>query len=228
MSNLPINQIVCDDCIEVLKGWPDGCVDLVLTDPPYGIGENAYRNNSRTKLAATRDYGDYDWDKRVSNEHIRRLVCVSKNQIVFGGNYYGSVLGDTRCYVVWDKDNSGHFADCELAWASFKSSVRLIRYRWNGMLQEPGVPKEDRQHPTQKPIGVMRWILERYSKTTDLILDPFCGSGSTCVAAKLLGRNYIGIDISEEYCEIARKRLDAVETGVPVKERDNGQMPMFP
>ena len=96
------------------------------------------------------------------------------------------------------------------------------------MLQEPGRPKEARVHPTQKPLAVMYWILERYSNPGDLILDPFCGSGTTCVAAKMLGRRYIGIDISETYCKIARQRLEAVDTGVPVKEQNKGQMAMFP
>lgn len=223
--DLPINQIICGDCLEVIKEWPDGCVDLVLTDPPYGIGENAHRNNSRGKLAKTTDYGTYDWDKqKVSDGHVLELVRVSKNQIVFGGNYYGAVLGNTRCYIVWDKDNGGNdFADCELAWGSFKSSVRKITYRWNGMLQEPGRPKEKRLHPTQKPLAVMLWILEKYSEPGQLIVDGFCGSGTTCVAAKMLGRDYIGIDISKEYCQIARERLEAVDTGVPVKEARAGQ-----
>ncbi len=226
---LPINQIIVGDCLEVMKDWPDGCVDLCLTDPPYGIGENAHRNNSRGKLAKTTDYGDYDWDKQVvSDGHILEIVRVSENQVVFGGNYYGKILGNTRCYIVWDKDNGGNdFADCELAWASFKSSVRKIRYRWNGMLQEPGRPKEHRVHPTQKPVAVMEWILGRYSKPSDLILDPFCGSGTTCVAAKKLGRDYIGIDISPEYCAIARQRLESVDTGVPVKEAQKGQGALF-
>ena len=95
------------------------------------------------------------------------------------------------------------------------------------MLQEPGKAKENRQHPTQKPLGVMKWILERYSEPGQLIVDPFCGSGTTCVAAKMLGRRYIGIDISEEYCQIAKDRLRAVDTGVPVKEARAGQRALF-
>lgn len=227
-SQLPINQIIQGDCLEVMKDWPDNCVDLVLTDPPYGIGENNQQNLSREKLAPCTDYGEYKWDtSRVSRHHIDAVRRVSCHQVIFGGNYYG--IGPASCYIIWNKDNGQNdFADCELAWTSFRSAVRMVTYRWNGMLQEPGHPKEHRVHPTQKPLPVMEWIVDRYSSSVNLILDPFCGSGTTCVAAKKLGRNYIGIDISPEYCQVARERLRSVETGVPVKERRAGQMPLFP
>ena len=211
LGSLPINQIICGDCLEIMRDWPDKCVPLVLTDPPYGIGENNRKNLSRMNLTQCKDYGDYDWDRhKLSDETVREMLRVSRNQIIFGGNYYGSVLGDTSCYIVWDKDNGANdFADCELAWTSFKKAVRKVKWRWNGMLQEPGHPKEKRVHPTQKPLGVALWIVERYSKPGEIILDPCCGSGSFCLAAKQLGRRYIGIDISEEYCRIARERLTA-------------------
>ena len=226
---LPINEIVCSDCLEAMREWPDDCVDLVLTDPPYGIGESRAKNRSRGKWVKPKDYGDYVWDKnKVSDNCIIQTCRVGKNQIVFGGNYYGKLLGDTSCYIIWDKDNGkSDFADCELAWTSFKTATRLVKWKWQGMLQEGGNPRDYRQHPTQKPLGVMKWILEKYSKPTDLILDPFCGSGTTCVAAKMLGRDYIGIDISEEYCQIARDRLKAVDTCVPVKEQRKGQKSLF-
>ncbi len=226
---LPVNEIICGDCLEVMRGWPDDCIDLCLTDPPYGIGESNQRNLSRGKCAKPIDYGDYKWDKRkVSDKHVTEVCRIGENQIIFGGNYYGSLLGDTSCYIVWNKDNgNSNFADCELAWTSFKTATRLVKWKWQGMLQENMNNKENRVHPTQKPLGVMKWILERYSKPEDLILDPFCGSGTTCVAAKMLGRNYIGIDISEEYCQIARDRIKAVETGVPVKEARKGQIGLF-
>ncbi len=226
---LPVNKIICGDCLEVMKDWPDNCVDLVLTDPPYGIKESNQKNLSRGKWAKPTNYGNYEWDKnKVSDEHILMACRTSKNQIIFGGNYYGGILGNTSCYIVWDKDNgNSDFADCELAWTSFKTATRLVKWKWQGMLQEAGHQKDYRQHPTQKPLGVMKWILGRYSEPDQLILDPFCGSGTTCVAAKMLGRRYIGIDISEEYCEIARQRIRAVETGVPVKEQRAGQMALF-
>lgn len=198
-----------DDCLEVMKDIPDKSIDLVLTDPPYGIGENNDHNLSRGKLAKCKDYGFYDWDKtKISQDYFIEIKRISKNQIIFGGNYYGSILGDTNCYVVWDKDNGNNdFADCELAWTSFSSAVRKFKYRWNGMLQGNMKNKETRQHPTQKPLPLMNWILNEYSNTGDLIIDPFLGSGTTARACKDLGRKCIGIEISQKYCDIAVKRL---------------------
>jgi site-specific DNA-methyltransferase (adenine-specific) len=227
--DLPINQIICGDCLDVMKEWPDGCVNLVLTDLPYGIGETNEKNRSRGRLAKTTDFGHYEWDKhKLPSQTVLEMQRVSRNQIIFGGNYYASILGDTSCYIVWDKDNGeSDFADCELAWTSFRKAVRKIKWRWQGMLQEPGHPKDKHLHPTQKPLGVARWIVERYSQPGQIILDPCCGSGTFCLAAQQLNRRFIGIDISEEYCRIARARLAAVDTGVPVREAQRGQMPLF-
>jgi len=229
MNNLPINQIICGDCLDVMRDWPDGCVDLVLTDPPYGIGEDGSRNGSRSHLCRARSYPKTGWDNSIpSAEAFTALFKISSQQIVWGGNYFGDYLGASSCWLVWNKDNGkSDFADCELAWTSFNTAVRMFRWKSQGMLQEPGHPKDVRLHPTQKPLALMQWCIENYSNPEDLILDPFCGSGTTCVAAKKLGRNYIGIDISEEYCQIARERLAAVETGVPVKEARAGQMGLF-
>jgi len=204
-----INKIICGDCLEVMKEMPDKCVDLVLTDPPYGINENPYRVANRGKLAKTRYYGEWDWDKeRIEKKHFDEIFRISKNQIIFGGNYYLDYLHPTSCFIVWDKDNFGNdFADCELAWTSFKSAVRIFKWRWSGMLQEYMSNKEIRQHPTQKPLALFTWILKKYSKESDLILDPFLGSGTTAEACKLLHRNFIGIEINPEYCKIAEERL---------------------
>ncbi len=204
---LPINQIICGDCLEVMKTFPDKSIDLVLTDPPYGGILNKKSGHGKLKESVKR-YGDNDWDYKPSKEVFEEIMRISKNQIIFGGNYYGSILEDTSCYIVWDKDNGENdFADCELAWTSFKSAVRKFKWRWNGMLQEDMKHKELRYHPTQKPVELMKWILGKYSEPTDLILDPFLGSGTTAVAAKQLHRRFIGIEISQKYCEIAKQRL---------------------
>ena len=208
-----MNEIICADCLEVLKSMPDKSVDLVLTDPPYGIGEAAGKNKSRGLLAKPRDYGDEAWDNAIpTQEYFDEMRRVSLNQIIFGGNYFAEYLGNSSCWVVWDKDNGAtDFADCELAWTSFDTAVRKFRFRWNGMLQEDMAHKEVRQHPTQKPVELMRWCLDKYSNEGDIILDPFAGSGTTCVAAKILGRKYIGIEISPVYAEIARKRVEQAQ-----------------
>lgn len=204
-----LNKIIVGDCLEVMKGMPDKSVDLIITDPPYGIGEVDGTNKTRSKLAISKDYGVKDWDNVIpSKEYFREMFRVSKNQIIFGGNYFVEYLKNSSCWLVWDKDNGDNdFADCELVWTSFKSAVRKVKFRWHGMLQEDMKNKETRYHPTQKPVGVMKWIISKYSKESDLILDPFLGSGSTAVACKELGRKYIGIELDPQYIKIANNRL---------------------
>jgi len=219
-----VNKIIHGDCLKVMKEWSDNCVDLVLTDPPYGIGEDGSKNHSRGCLATSRYYPPTGWDKEPPTQaHFDALRRVSKEQVVFGANHFAHRLPESSCWIVWDKDNGDtDFADCELAWASYHKAVRCFRWKSQGMLQEPGFPKEERVHPTQKPLPLMSWILKKFGIGINLILDPFCGSGTTCVAAKMLGYNYIGIDISKDYCEISRMRLKGLKTGVPIKQQKQG------
>jgi len=191
------------DCREIL---PSLSADLLVTDPPYGIGESAKKNNSRGGLAKPTDYGTDDWDKKTRVAEVSLAIQRASKAIVFGGNYYD--LPPTNCWLVWDKENGDNdFADCELAWTNFKSAVRLFRYRWAGMLQGNMAKKEKREHPTQKPLPLMLWCVEKYSEAGQTILDPFMGSGTTLRAAKDLGRKAIGIELEEKYCEIAAKRM---------------------
>jgi DNA modification methylase len=181
-------------------------VDLLLTDPPYGIGEARANNKSRSKLAISRDYGLSDWDDRPAPRWLLDWArSLSGHQIVFGGNYFD--LPPSRCWLVWDKDNGDNdFADCELAWTNLDRAVRRLVHRQQGMLTQPGCAKEERVHPTQKPEAVMRWALNLVPDAKT-VLDPFMGSGTTLVACKRLGRQCIGIEREEKYCEIAAKRL---------------------
>lgn len=209
------------DCLDVMRGMADKSIDLVLTDPPYGIDENNGKNLSRIGKSKLKNitinypkcinYADYTWDKnKISDEYFIEIKRISKNQVIFGGNYYGSILGDTSCYIVWDKDNTGDFADCELAWTSFKTATRKIKWRWNGCLQEDmSSRKEKRLYPTQKPVPVMMWILRKYSKPGQTIMDPFCGSGSSLVACEILGqgRCWIGVDKELGAVELAKRRI---------------------
>jgi len=192
------------DCREVFPELPQG--DLLLTDPPYGIKQNFYRMVSRTKLARVRNYGNFEWDKApVDQATINQMVTLARHTIMFGGNFY--TMPPSSCWLVWDKDNSGDFADCELAWTNFNKAVKMYKWRWNGMLQEQmGDQKEYRYHPTQKPAGLFLRIIADWSDEGELILDPFLGSGTTCVCAKTLLRRSIGIEIEERYCEIAARR----------------------
>ena len=206
---LELDQIYNMDCLEGMKLLPDKCIDLVLTDPPYGIGETNEKNLSRGNWAKPTDYGHYDWDKqKISKEYFDEMFRVSKNQIIFGGNYYIEYLKNSSCWIVWDKKNGNNdFADCELAWTSFKTAVRKFDWRWNGMLQEKPSWKEKRYHPTQKPVLLMMKIIDTYSKENQVILDPFMGCGSILIACQKLNRHFIGFEINPDYCKIAEKDL---------------------
>lgn len=211
MDKIRANSVIQGDCLEIMKGLPDKSIDLLLADPPYGIGNNTtYRKNSYSKITKTKDYGNYIWNNSIpSREYFDEMFRVSKNQIIWGANYFMSNMPyNSSCWIVWDKDNlSSTFADCELAWTSFHSAVRKYRYRWNGMLQENMKNKEVRYHPTQKPIPLFSWILKNYSKEGDTILDPFTGSGTTALACIKTNRNYICIEKEPEYVEIINKRI---------------------
>jgi len=173
---------------------------------PFGSKKKVYTVGGG-KVCAVTDYGKQEWDlKPMSEEQKQECIRVSKNQIFFGGNFFN--LPPSPCWIVWHKDNTGNFADCELAWTSFKTAVRYFKWRWNGMLQEDMAHKETRQHPTQKPVHLMHWILRKYSKENDLVLDSFMGSGTTGVACAQLGRKFIGIEIHKPYFDIAVKKIE--------------------
>jgi site-specific DNA-methyltransferase (adenine-specific) len=204
-----INQIIHADCMDILKQLPDKCIDLVLTDPPYGIGEAAGKNLSRRKLAKPTQYAIKDWDNEIPKKEIfDEIMRVSKNAIIFGGNYFVEYLKNSPCWLVWDKNNTGDFADCELAWTNFKSAVRKYRWTWNGMLQEDMKNKDIRIHPTQKPLKLFEMILRDYSNENDLILDCFSGSGTTAIACHNLKRKFICIEKDYDYWKASVERLN--------------------
>ncbi len=145
-----------------------------------------------------------DWDDfPCSPEQISAMRNVSNYQIIFGGNFFE--LPPSPCWLVWDKQNSGNYADCELAWTNLNKAVRRIYWRWNGMIRRGD---DIREHPTQKPTGVIKWCIEQLPDTCQTILDPFMGSGTTGVACAKMGRKFIGIEIEPKYFDIACKRID--------------------
>lgn len=192
-------QLLNIDCMAYMASLPDNAFDLAIVDPPYGIKENAQRARSRTKLAKTRCYGNQLWDMDIPPvEYFDELFRVSKNQIIWGGNYFLDYLGATRCMIVWRKLTTGNFADCELAWTSFDTSVREFTFMWNGMLQGRSMNSghlmqgikannEKRIHPTQKPVVLYDWLIENYAKGAKSILDTHLGSGSSAIAAHKWG-----------------------------------------
>ena len=214
------NEVVCGDSLELMRMISDNAIDLCLTDPPYGIGvDKTMKKQAGTKYgkaaAQKSDYGSSDWDSFTpSKEYFDEIRRISKNQIIFGGNYFIECLTNSPCWIVWDKNNGDNgFADCELAWTSFKSAVRMFKFTWNGMIQENmGKNKEVRQHPTQKPLELMKWCIANYvewkpDNPKPIICDPFAGSFTTARACKDMGFDWIAIDQEEKYCEIGEKRL---------------------
>ena len=152
------------------------------------------------------DYDQSEWDAAPPSADVLNMVIEAADRsILWGGNYFG--LPPASKWLVWDKINSGDFADCELAWTNLPGAVRMIKHMWNGMLRDGEERGQQRVHPTQKPVAVMAWCIEQavYPAT---ILDPFMGSGSTGVAAVRMGRQFIGIERERKYFEIACKRIE--------------------
>ena len=215
------NTIICGDCLDIMKDWPDGCVDLVLTDPkivcitdpPYGVNKA-------------------NWDGFFPIEWIPFAEKICSRLLVMSGNtnliYAGSHLSEYKdCICLYAKNG---MTRSRIAFGNWFPVLASGDWKWEA---RPNVlpyiidVSETIQHPSPKPLNVMLALMKWYTNPDDIILDPFCGSGTTCVAAKMLGRRYIGIDISSDYCEIARDRLRACDTGVPVKEARAGQGALF-
>jgi site-specific DNA-methyltransferase (adenine-specific) len=208
--NEPISEVYLEDCVTVLKRYADNHFDLAIVDPPYGIDVAKTGKVGGNNAGKAKDYGAKEWDKQPPNEeYFRQLFRVSKNQIVWGANHFISKMPhDSSCWLVWDKDNTGNFADCELAWTSFDTAVRKFQWRWNGMLQQNMKDKEERIHPTQKPVALYEWILQNYAKRGDLILDTHLGSGSSRIAADKGGFNFVGFEIDCDYFSAQEKRFN--------------------
>ena len=210
------NTIICGDCLEVMKDWPDGCVDLVLTDPPYNVGLNYDIHSDNIK-----DYPAFV--RKLSGEGIR----LSNKFAVTSGIRNIDLYPKPKWILCWSKPNSMRRNDL----GGFNMWEPILFYGKKVIYQDlfkcPTIPQADNGHPCPKPLELFKWLVRVITEPNDLILDPFCGSGTTCVAAKMLGRRYIGIDISPDYCQIAEDRLRAVDTGVPVKEARAGQGALF-
>ena len=210
---LEVNKIYNADCLELMKELPDKCIDLVLTDPPYGKqyarGDNGFGcNDNRHKLK------ELCWDKTTPTiEYFNEIIRVSKQQIIFGGNYFTDKLPVSNCWLVWDKIGVNNFknpfADCELIWTSFNKVCKKYICIQQGFINEDKTQK--RIHPTQKPLKLFEMILRDYSNENDLILDCFSGSGTTAVASYNLKRRFICIEKDEEYYKKSVERLEQVQ-----------------
>ena len=231
------HRLICGDSTDpaVIDRLMDGVkADLLLTDPPYGINvvsfdnkiggdkpfgsqkttllKRGFQKKGKNKILDCNEYapiiGDDTTETAKANYHV--VLSCTKNQIIFGGNYFTDFLPPSRCWVVWDKQNTGNFADAELAWTSFERGVKLYHFLWNGLCREGSreVEGKTRMHPTQKPVGMLADILKDFSEENDSILDCFGGSGSTLIACEQLNRKCYICELDEHYCDVILNRWE--------------------
>lgn len=208
--------ITNENNMTLMNRYPDNYFDLAVVDPPYGIKESSKNHESRNvlfkgKKLKGKNYTPKNWDNKIpSKKYFLELKRVSKNQIIFGANHFIENIpqANSSCWLVWDKDNGNNdFADCELAYCSFKTAVRKIKFRWHGMLQGDMKNKEVRIHPTQKPAALYRWILQKYAKQNHKILDTHLGSGSIALSCHQLGFELTACELDPEYYNDALNRF---------------------
>ena len=197
------------DCIEGMKEIPDKYFDLAIVDPPYGGNDAIGLKDNKTtgkQAAARTDYKVFE-NVAPTSEYFEELKRVSKNQIIWGVNFY-EVAGLAGGRIVWDKKGTV-FGRAEMAYYSGSKSVQIFEHTWNGMLQENMKNKEVRIHPTQKPVALYHWLLNNYAKEGDKILDTHVGSASSLIACHDMGFEYLGFELDEGYYRMASERLEA-------------------
>lgn len=215
------------DCMQGMKEFPDKYFDLAIVDPPYGRKEHGGRNrsgyvkqkNGSKIFVKDGQYENRKWDNEPpSEEYFNELMRVSKNQIIFGCNYFDYPLIGGR--IVWDKCNDGSDqSDAEIAYCSMNDRIDIFRYMWRGMFQGKSITEgttqqgnkrlnEKRIHPTQKPIALYEWLLNRYAKPNDIILDTHVGSASSLIACYNTNHKFVGFELDEYYYKVSKQRLD--------------------
>ena len=202
---LELNKLYNMDCMEGMKQFPDKYFDLAIVDPPYGIGIDGQKESICKNPKHNRKlHKKKDWDNSIpSKEYFKELERVSKNQIIWGANYFVKHLEKgTKGWIVWDKGQRGlTMSDCELAYSSFNVPTRVV------VINRVELLKDGTIHPTQKPVALYKWLLKNYAKPGDKILDTHVGSASSLIACEDLGFPYIGFEIDKDYYEAAQKRL---------------------
>jgi len=191
------SQVYNMDCLLGMKKYPDQYFELAIVDPPYGININMNMGRRKNKR---KNYNDKNWDNEVPNDlYFDELFRVSKNQIIWGGNYFD--LGPSKHFIFWDKliPEGMSFSDGELAWTSFDRAIKKFTF-FN--------KQNNRIHPTQKPIALYRWLLKNYAKPNDKILDTHLGSGSSRIAADMEGFHFTGFELDKDYFDSSIKRYN--------------------
>ena len=203
-------KIYHGDCRDILPLIAPDSVDLVLTDPPYGFGQSAQSGRTRTKNDRWHD-GNFTEIVGDRDPFDPTILFMFKKLVLFGANHFADKLPVSTGWIVWDRRNGStpdNNSDAELIWTNVPGTIRTYRQCWRGFTREDDSLEPKRHvHPTQKPVKLMMWLLDRFTKPADLVLDPYMGSGPIAHACQLLGRRYIGAEIEERYCEIAVRRL---------------------
>jgi site-specific DNA-methyltransferase (adenine-specific) len=204
--------ITNEDNMLIMARYPDKYFDLAIVDPPYGIGEDGAKNHSRNGRAKSTKYTAKNWDKNISNlDYFIELKRVSKNQIIWGANHFIENIpnANSSAWIVWDKMNAENdFSTCELAYTTFKKGVRKFKFLWSGYWQGDMKNKEKRIHPTQKPVKLYKWILDKYANKGEKILDTHLGSGSIAIACHDYGFDLTACELDTEYYNSALKRYN--------------------
>ena len=209
-------KITNEDNMELMARYPDNHFDLAIVDPPYGIDIGNQSQGKGGGVAKKIDYTVKDWDKFAPDKkYFNELKRVSKNQIIWGANHFiDKIPFGSPCWIVWDKINgTTDFADCELAYTSFKTAVRKISWKWSGMLQQDMKNKEQRIHPTQKPAALYQWLLTNYAEPNFKILDTHLGSGSIAIAVDSVNKiekmnlTLTACELDTEYYQTATQRI---------------------
>lgn len=218
----------CMDCIDGMKAFPDNYFALAIVDPPYGKGEDGGKKrsgyvkqkNGSKIFVSDGGYEKKKWDgKPPGPEYFDELIRVSRNQIIWGCNYFDYHFGPGR--IIWDKCNDGSDqSGAEIAYCSLNDRVDIFRFMWRGMFQGKSISEgtiqqgnkklnEKRIHPCQKPVALYEWILGKYAKPGDIILDTHVGSASSLIACYKAGYEYVGFELDKDYYIASKKRLDA-------------------
>tara|TARA_R110002110_G_scaffold153552_1_gene346996 strand:- start:1798 stop:2442 length:645 start_codon:yes stop_codon:yes gene_type:complete len=204
-------KITNEDNMELMARYEDNYFDLAIVDPPYGIGAdlNAHKNGINCKANGFSEYRKTEWDNEIPNkDYFKELFRVSKNHIIWGGNYFTEFLPPKMCWLLWDKGQRNFsFADGELAWTSFNKAIRIFTMP-RGTALFDAKNNGGKIHPTQKPVKLYEWLLINYAKKGDKILDTHLGSGSIAIACHNLGFDLTACELDEEYYNAALKRID--------------------
>jgi site-specific DNA-methyltransferase (adenine-specific) len=206
------------DCMDFMRQFPDKYFELAIVDPPYGIDADVKNstNKKQSKNSATKSkkYGEQNWDSKIpDNVYFEELKRVSKNQIVWGANYFGLKGG----FLYWHKNvTMPTYSTGELAWLSFQNKIDFLEMTWHGMIQHDMQNKEIRIHPTQKPVKLYRWLLQNYAKQGDKILDTHLGSGSSRIACDMDGFDFWGCELDAEYFKAHQKRWDEYKSQLTI------------